>query len=451
MPGEQAPEALAATGSTCFRDSIDHAWLAFVPCGSRHDEIYALKPKLFYGWIVVWAAFVCMLVIFGCAYSFAAFFQSFATEFSAQRADVALVFGLSGLLYFMLGAPSGMLADRFGPRATCTAGMIVLAVGLFCASYAQSLQLIYLAYGLGIGLGVALVYTPAMGAVLPWFIARRGLASGIASSGIGAGTLLIPVAAAALISATDWRNGMRMMALAVALIGLTSAWLMEKNPARRGLGPDGAPPAESSRSAAHSAMSGLTLREALSTARFWWLFASIFACAPTMFTPFAHIAVHAQDLGISNATAVSLVGLIGIGSLIGRFGIGALADRLGRIRTLIMLECLLAGTYLLWWGAPGYGVLATFALTFGLCYGGIVSLLPPICMDLFGGRAVSGVIGVQYSAAAVGNLAGPVAAGAAFDLYGSYTPVMIGCAISSALAITACWRLLRITRDLQTL
>ena len=399
--------------------------------------------RLFYGWIVVWAAFVCMLVIFGSAYSFAAFFESFAGEFSAQRADVALVFGLSGLLYFVLGAPAGAIADRAGPRTTCTAGMVVLAAGLFAASYADSLTMLYLALGGGIGLGVALVYTPAMGAVLPWFMRNRGLASGIASSGIGAGTLLVPLAAAALIAALGWREGMRVMAVGVAILGVSAAWLMEKNPARRGVGPDGGPPLDTSRSAGHSALAGMTLREALVDRRFWWLYLSTFACAPTMFTPFAHVSVHARDLGIADGRAVALVGLIGIGSLIGRFGIGALADRLGRLRTLVLMEALLIGSYIFWWGAPGYPLLAVFAVSFGLFYGGIVSLLPPICMDLFGGRAVSAVIGVLYSAAAFGNLVGPVAAGAAFDRFGSYTPVMVGCALGSALAVYAGWRLVR--------
>jgi MFS family permease len=64
-------------------------------------------------------------------------------------------------------------------------------------------------------------------------------------------------------------------------------------------------------------------------------------------------------------------------------------------------------------------------------------------MDLFGGRAVSGVIGVLYSAAAFGNLVGPVAAGAAFDRFGSYTPVMLGCGISSAIGLWAAWRVVR--------
>ncbi len=405
----------------------------------------ATPPKLFYGWIVVWAGFVCMLVIFGVAYSFAAFFESFAGEFSAQRADVALVFGLSGLLYFVLGAPAGAIADRVGPRVTCTAGMIALAVGMFAASYADSLMVVYLALGGGIGLGVALVYTPAMGAVLPWFMRNRGLASGIASSGIGAGTLVVPLAAAGLIGTFGWREGMRAMAIGVAVLGIAAAWLMEKNPARRGVGPDGGPPLDVSRSAGHSALAGMTLREVLRTRRFWWLYLSVFALAPTMFTPFAHVSVHARDLGIPDGRSVALVGLIGIGSLVGRFGIGMLADRMGRLNTLVLMEALLIGTYLFWWGAPGFPLLAVFAVSFGLCYGGIVSLLPPICMDLFGGRAVSAVIGVLYSAAAFGNLVGPVAAGAGFDRFGSYTPVMVGCALGSALALWAGWRVVHST------
>jgi len=401
------------------------------------------SPKIFYGWVVVWAGFVCMLVIFGTTYSFAAFFASFASEFSAQRADVAMVFGLSGLLYFVLGAPAGAIADRVGPRTTCTTGMVALAAGLFAASFADRLPLVYLALGGGIGLGVALVYTPAMGAVLPWFMRNRGLASGIASSGIGAGTLVVPLAAAWLIGTLGWRDAMRVMAVGIAVLGISAAWLMEKNPARRGLGPDGGPPLDTSRSAGHSALAGMTLREVLATRRFWWLYLSTFACAPTMFTPFAHVSVHARDLGVPDGQSVALVGLIGVGSLIGRFGIGAIADRIGRLRTLVLMEALLIASYSLWWGAPGFALLAVFAVSFGLFYGGLVSLLPPICMDLFGGRAVSGVIGVLYSAAAFGNLVGPVAAGAAFDRFGSYTPVMLGCGVSSAIGLWAAWRVVR--------
>ena len=154
-----------------------------------------------YGWVVVWATFVALGVIFGVAYSFAAFFEPFTREFEAQRADVSLVFGLCGLIYFAFGAFGGMLSDRLGPRLVAGAGMLCIALGLIGASLARSMVEVTLAYGVGVGVGIALVYTPAIGTVQPWFTRRRGLAAGIASAGIGAGTLVVPLLAAAAIAA----------------------------------------------------------------------------------------------------------------------------------------------------------------------------------------------------------------------------------------------------------
>lgn len=137
------------------------------------------------------------------------------------------------------------------------------------------------------------------------------------------------------------------------------------------------------------------------------------------------------------------MGLIGIGSLVGRFAIGALADRLGRRQTLVLMQASMGLSYLLWHGAGGYVALLRFALWFGLSYGGIVSLLPAICMDLFGARAVAGVIGTLYSGDALGNLLGPVLAGAVFDATGHYTAVDWGGIALSALARAAASRLVR--------
>src|SRR5512142_1449977 len=164
-----------------------------------------------YAWVVVWAAFASLALIFGVAYSFAAFFESFAAEFAARRADVSMVFGLSGLVYFVLGAFGGMLADRYGPRAICTAGALCIAGGLLATSFAHSILAVYLVWGAGIGVGIALVYTPAIGCVQPWFGRRRGLAAGIASAGIGAGTVIVPLLATQAIAAFEWRGALRAL------------------------------------------------------------------------------------------------------------------------------------------------------------------------------------------------------------------------------------------------
>jgi MFS family permease len=378
---------------------------------------------------VVWATFVCLAVIFGVSYSFAAFFENFANEFAAQRADVSWIFGLCGLVYFVLGAGGGMLADRWGPRLVCMAGMISIAIGLFLTSLAQSLTTVYLSYGLLVGLGIALVYTPSIACVQPWFNKRRGLASGIASSGVGAGTLILPVVVSYLLTEINWREALQTMSAGVLLIGLTAGFLLKRAPNLNGNSSGQLP--------------GLALSAALTTPSFKWLYMGTLLGAPVMFVPFAHISAAARDAGVPDAQAVGLVGLIGIGSLVGRFAIGWLADRMGRIKTLMLMQGLMGLSYLVWAGAQDRWMFAAFALWFGLSYGSIVSLLPAICMDLFGGRAVSAIIGTLYTGAALGNLLGPVLAGQAFDMTQSYSLVIWTTLGISALATYSCWRILK--------
>ncbi len=384
------------------------------------------EPKA--AWVVVWACFVALAVIFGVSYSFAAFFASLAQAFNAQRADVSLVFGLSGAVYFSVGAGAGMLADRFGPARVCAAGMLCIAAGLWVSSLATSMAVIYAGYGVGIGVGIALVYTPAIACVQPWFTRRRGLAAGIASAGIGAGTVVLPLLATALIGGLQWRGAMRGLAAVVLLLGVGAALLLKRAPA-----------ATAGRG---GAVAGHTLRQALATPQFRWMYLMAVVAAPSMFVPFAHVSAAARDMGLTDARAVGLVGLIGIGSLVGRFVIGALADRVGRPLTLALAQASMGLSYLLWFAADGYTAIAVFALWLGLSYGGIVSLMPALCMDIFGARAVSSIIGTLYTGAAFGNLLGPWAAGAVFDAQYSYLPVIWACIALSAVATAAAWRLL---------
>ncbi len=375
---------------------------------------------------MVWACFLALAVIFGIAYSFAAFFESFSTAFKASRADVSLVFGLSGLLYFVLGAFGGMLSDRFGPRRVTSAGMLCICAALVLGSMAQSMVQLTLVYGVGLGVGIALVYTPAIGCVQPWFTRRRGLAAGIASAGIGAGTFGVPLLAAGAIAQWQWRGAMVALAIGVLIAGLASTLLLRPAPAaaRRSDG----------------TVAGVPFGQALRSRSFLWLYAMCILGAPAMFIPFAHLSASARDLGVADAQAVGLVGVIGIGSLIGRFVIGWVADRVGRPLSLIGVQASLGLSMLLWGSAQGYPALA---LWMGLSYGGAVSLMPALCMDLYGARAVASIIGTLYTGAALGNAAGPWVAGRMFDVHGSYSLVIVGCAVLSAAATLSAWRAVR--------
>ena len=392
------------------------------------------RPTVFHGWRVVAAAFALQFVGFGTAYSFAAFFHSLRDEFQATRGDISLVFAITGFLYFGLGAISGPVADRIGPRRVLLTGVSLISIGLLLASGAQELWQIYLTYSLGVGVGVGLVYVPAVGAVQRWFSRRRGMASGLAVAGIGAGTLVMPLLAAALIDLTNWRVAYAVLAAITLIIGLPAALVVEHSPERKGQRADGDAPHPAGTPAPQTV--GSTLGEAVRSRPFRLLYVSGFSASIGIFIPFAHLAPYARDHGFTDGFGALLVGLIGVGSVAGRLGLGGSADRIGRRVALGSAFVGMGISLFAWLGATEAWSLTIFALAFGASYGGFVALMPALSTDYFGGRNAGGIIGLLFTGAAFGALVGPTLAGAVFDARDSYTlPILLGVAMNGVAII----------------
>src|SRR5258708_868743 len=113
--------------------------------------IEAKQTWIFPGWWVVVGAFVCMLTGYAVAYSFAAFFGALEGEFGARRGETSLVFSIAAFLYFFLGFPAGLIADRIGPRPVVIGGLLLVAVGLLVAVDASSLWQGFFAHAPGGG------------------------------------------------------------------------------------------------------------------------------------------------------------------------------------------------------------------------------------------------------------------------------------------------------------
>lgn len=408
----------------------------------------------FYGWYVVAAAFAVTFVGFGSAYTFSAFVESLQRDFAASRGQISLVFSLAGFLYFGFGIVSGPLADRFGSRRLAVAGMLLTAAGLAAAGAAHTLMQVYVAYGLGVGFGVGCAYVPAVGAVQRWFVRRRGFASGLSVAGIGVGTLVMPPLASTLIAQVGWRGAYFTLAVIAVVIGAGMSLLIENDPRGRGLLPDGEAAHEPGGGAqvtghgagvpvsaaarrqpvAASAPAGATVREAVMSRPFASLYAACLACSFGVFVPFVHLVPYALDHGVAPSTAVLLLGAIGVGSTAGRFFLGGLADRFGRRASLLAMFAGMAVALVAWAGAGTVATLAAFALVFGVFYGGWVAVLPAVVMDYFGGRNVSGIIGVLYTSVAFGTLIGPAAAGFIYDAGGGYLVPILASAAANAIA-----------------
>ena len=391
----------------------------------KHSGVFA-------GWWVVAGAFLCMMTGYAVAYSFAAFFGALEAEFGARRGETSLVFSISAFLYFQLGFPAGLIADRTGPRPMVVGGLLLVAMGLAAASQATTLWQVYLGYGLGVGVGVGLSYVPSIAAVQRWFVRRRGTASGIAVAGIGVGTLLGAPLAHELIGALGWRQTYLVLAALTVIGAVASGFMVRPGPERYGLGPDGDAPTPGT---AFSIPSGLTLGEALRSTPFWAIYIGALLLSFGLFVPFVHLAPYASDLGLGEGFGV----LLGVGSTFGRFLFASITNWLGR-RVSFGMMYIGAGAMLVMWSmSTSAPALVVFALVFGAFYGGFVAIAPSLAADYFGGRALGSIIGALYSGVGFGALLGSPVAGYAYDFFGSYTGAILAgaalCLVSFAITM----------------
>jgi MFS transporter, OFA family, oxalate/formate antiporter len=264
-----------------------------------------------------------------------------------------------------------------------------------------------------------------------WFAKQRGFASGLAVSGIGVGTLIMPPLASLLIAALGWREAYLVLGGVAAFVGVGMALMIENDPSDRGLGPDGDPLPSGNEPGRRA---GASLGEAMRSRRFISLYTACLICSFGVFVPFVHLSPYAVDHGIGPSVAVLLLGVIGVGSTAGRFLLGGLADRIGRRRSLVTMFVGMALALTVWVFSTDIWSLAAFAFAYGIFYGGWVAVLPAVVMDYFGGRNVSGIIGVLYTSVAFGTLIGPSATGLAFDMTQSYTVPILASVCANIIA-----------------
>ena len=141
---------------------------------------------------------------------------------------------LNGVI--MLSAPfAAVFINRLGTRVTCITGAVISSISIFLSSYSTSLSLLLLSYGVFGGIGLGLMYVPAVVAVGQYFNRRLNLATGICVCGSGVGTFLFAPIASSLIQRFGWRGSNRVMALFCLLCSLFGLIMAPRVRTRSGL------------------------------------------------------------------------------------------------------------------------------------------------------------------------------------------------------------------------
>jgi MFS family permease len=381
----------------------------------------------YYPWVVIAIALLTVGVAFGARNAFAVFLVAVTEEFGWSRGLASGALMLGSVLWTLTAPIIGMLLDRLGPRIVLPGGAIIMALGFAVSGLARTVAEFYLGMGVLMGLGFAALPMTSQATFLAnWFIRKRGMAIGLAASGIGLGILLVVPWTQWLITTYGWRSAFFILAAVLAIVIAPLNYCFQRQtPEEMNLKPDFGEPLSRS-TAGHvmgSGFDGPSLKEALRTWRFWSFAIGVLAGAIPLHMVLIHQVAAVSDVGFSKELAALGLGLIGLFTAPAMILMGLLADRIGRqwsyllgsasLMVGIFLLMMISGTHRSW-------LLYAFPPFIAFGFSSRQSLYPTIAADLFHGKSFGAIIGALALFIGAGAGIGPWLGGVIHDWTGSY-------------------------------
>lgn len=385
-----------------------------------------------YGYAIVIAGLAIFMTTMGLNYTFGIFFKPLIAEFGWSRAVTSAAYSIMTMMSGFLGMVAGRLSDKFGPRVVCTVSGVFLGSGFILMSQVSSIWHVYLVYGFIVAAGIGVCWPVLMPLVPRWFIVRKGLMSGILSSGVGLGTLVFPPIASLLIGAIDWRSSYIIFgATALVLIPLAARFLKRapRNMEQRPIEVD-----ELKLEIVNPKGAGLDFRQAIRTKQFIFMCIIYFCFGFCYHSVMVHIVPHAMELGITTIIAASIVSMIGGLSIVCKVIMGYAGDKLGIKSSLIFSFILLFLCFLWLQFARELWMFYLFTAIFALAYGGAMSLQALMLGELFGLLSSGIIMGTVTFVYTIGGATGAFVAGYIFDITNHYNIAFV---FNAILAITA--------------
>lgn len=394
--------------------------------------------RIFYGWVVIGALLLILALILGTRISYGVFFKSIEAQFQLTRLQTSSFFSTYMLISCFFAFFGGAALDRYGPRLVLFLMGLCSGSSLLLSAQASAAWHLFFSYSLLLAMGTGAGFTIVATTTSRWFVRRRGLAMGIASSGEGLGIGIMSPAAMYCITAFGWRTAMVVLGVTAILIICGMSLFLKKDPADMELAPDGdkMPPVKRdlSRMSTASKTEGFSLGRAFTTRSFWCFFITYFLFSFCFHLVTTHIVPHTTDLGISQEKAALILTLIGLVSSLGRLTFGGLSDRIGRKFSAVLCAALqfLMFLFLVWSGE--LWMFYVFAVFYGFGFGGLSTVITALVGDTFGPANLGAITGAAVVGFTLGAAAGPLVGGYIFDLTNDYSIAFL---ISAAAILSA--------------
>src|SRR6266550_3668302 len=367
-------------------------------------------------WVIAIAG-VFFQIALGAVYAWSVFRVPLTKQFGWSISEVTLTFTIS---IFVLGFAAffgGLWLNRQGPRIVALTGGVLYGLGVFLASFSHTLSWLYFSYGLIGGIGLGLGYIVPVAVLVKWFPDRRGLITGIAVGGFGAGALITAPVATRLIQSVGVLSTFAYLGVAYLILTVISGSFMQNPP--DGWQPEGWSPtaSQTSQRAGHD----FVLSEALKTWQWYALWLLLFLNTCAGISIISQEAPIFQELtGASAIVAASMVGLASIGNAVGRVFWAWVSDLITRRATFAVMFILQA---LLFWFLPSIATVSLMTIvTFVvlMCYGGGFGTMPAFAADYFGPKNVGPIYGLMLTAWSFASVFGPLYIARMREIAGNY-------------------------------
>ena len=367
-------------------------------------------------WVIAIAG-VFLQIALGAVYAWSVFRVPLSKQFGWSISEVTLTFTIS---IFVLGFAAffgGLWLNRKGPRIVALTGGALYGLGVFLASFSHSLSWLYLSYGVIGGIGLGLGYIVPVAVLVKWFPDRRGLITGIAVGGFGAGALITAPVATRHIQSVGVLRTFAYLGVAYLIVTIISGSFMQNPP--DGWKPDGWSPtaSQTSQRAGHD----FVLSEALKTWQWYALWLLLFLNTCAGISVISQEAPIFQELtGASAIVAAGMVGLASIGNAVGRVFWAWVSDLITRRATFAVMFIL---QVLLFWFLPSIATVSLMTIvTFVvlMCYGGGFGTMPAFAADYFGPKNVGPIYGLMLTAWSFASAVGPLFIAHMRETAGSY-------------------------------
>ncbi|MDE0330551.1 MAG: MFS transporter [Nitrospinae bacterium] len=415
---------------------------------SGHSARRGRTGGLYYGWVIVGVSFTTMAFHMAATFSFSLFQVPLIQEFGWSRGALGGAFALSMSLYAICSPTAGSLLERKGPRALIPWGSALIGAGLALGFFISSLWHAYIFIGVMIGIGLALSGFVTHNAILPrWFFRSRGLAAGIAISGIGIGSFILMPTIERIIAVFGWRYAYLIFGGSILLLLLPlKILLLRNNPSDVGQNIDGVSDAEAANipkpTASHSQKVGAVFWQVKGERNFWALMILAFVIGLNNNSIWSQLQIFFVDAKFSTAFGAFVFGLTGAIRILGSVVLGWASDRIARKKAQAIALFLGGLGVLVLLSVPnmsyGAALAFSFAAIYGFGVGGMSTCYAAMCADAYAGRSFAVIMGLLEIAFGLGGFIGPPMAGFMFDFTGSYVLPFCIVVIFQAVALLVC-------------